>query len=95
VIAVLDDDDLVARAAGLGAMIRDRCRVGPVVRIQGRGLLVGLELDREAADVLAALRARGILAGASSDPRVIRLMPPLVLAEDDVEELGTALEEIG
>ncbi len=95
VIGVLRDEDLVARAAHLGGLIRERCRVGPVKSIQGRGLLVGLRLDRPAKDVMAALRERDILVGGSADSQVIRLMPPLVLEDDHVDQLASALQEIG
>ncbi|HGY90667.1 MAG TPA: aspartate aminotransferase family protein [Planctomycetes bacterium] len=94
VIAVVRDEDLVARADRLGRLIRERCLVGPVESIQGRGLLVGLRLDRPASDVAAQLRERDILVGTSSDPRVIRLMPPLVLQDEHVEQLAQALQEI-
>jgi 4-aminobutyrate aminotransferase-like enzyme len=44
--------------------------------------------------VLAALRARGILAGGSADPGVVRLLPPLTLEDEHVDLLVAALREI-
>jgi 4-aminobutyrate aminotransferase-like enzyme len=45
--------------------------------------------------VQKALLERDILAGTSNDPRVLRLLPPLVLKSADVERLADALRDIG
>lgn len=79
----------------MGDAIRASCRVGPVGEIQGRGLLLGLRCDRPAREVVGALQERGILAGTSRDPSVVRLMPPLVIQATHVESLARALGEIG
>ena len=60
--------------------IRATCCVGPVESIQGERLPARLEHARQAAAVRDALLARGILAGTSADPHVLRLLPPLILA---------------
>jgi acetylornithine/N-succinyldiaminopimelate aminotransferase len=59
-----------------------------VAEVRGRGLLLGVELDRPAAPVIDAGRERGLLVGSAGD-RVLRLSPPLTIARD---ELATALE---
>ena len=53
---------------------------GPVCDVRGRGLLVGIELDRPARPFCEQLMARGILCKDTHD-RVIRLAPPLVIDE--------------
>jgi acetylornithine/succinyldiaminopimelate/putrescine aminotransferase len=57
--------------------------------------MLGLVCDRPAAEVQKALLERDILAGTSADPRVLRLLPPLVLQSADVERLAAALQNIG
>ncbi len=94
VIETLSAPGFLERVAALGERIRRTCRVGPVVDVQGRGLLLGLRCDRPAGDVLAGLRDRGILAGGAADPHVVRLMPPLILGDDDVAALERALADI-
>ncbi len=94
VIEVLSEPGFLERVAELGERIRQRCRLGPVTGVQGRGLLLGLRCDRPAREVLVELRRRGILAGGASDPQVVRLMPPLTLGEDDVAALEQALSDI-
>jgi acetylornithine/N-succinyldiaminopimelate aminotransferase len=95
VIAVIEEDGLLARVRALSRRIRETCRVGPVEDIQGEGYLLGLRTTRPAAEVQRELLARGILTGTSADPRVLRLLPPLVLAEEHVAALAAALGEIG
>ena len=94
VIRAIGEERLLERVDRLSSRIERECRRGPVREIQGRGFLRGLRTTRPAAEVLAALRDRGILAGGSGDPRVVRLLPPLVLQDADVDRLRDALEEI-
>ncbi len=94
VVEVLSEPGFLERVTALGERIRRTCRVGPVVGVQGRGLLLGLRCDRPAREVLAELRRRGILAGGASDGQIVRLMPPLTLDDDDVTALEQALADI-
>ncbi len=98
IIAVLDaieEQQLLARVRELSALIRETCVVGPVKRIRGAGFLLGLETGPRAAKVRDALLERDILTGTSTDPHVLRLLPPLVLEREHVELLSAALEELG
>lgn len=94
VARILRDEDRAAHAAALFEHIAATCRVGPVVDIQGSGLLVGLRTSPPAAQVVAGLRDHGILAGTSSDPHVLRLMPPLTLEAAHIDTLASALEAL-
>ncbi len=94
VVETLSEPGFLERVAELGERIRRTCRVGPVVDVQGRGLLLGLRCGRPAGEVLAELRTRGILAGGAADPSIVRLMPPLTLDEGDVTALERALADI-
>ena len=66
-----------------------------VLEVRGRGLILGVELDRPAAAVVDACRERGLLVLSAGDS-VLRLTPPLVITEDDVADalstLAAALE---
>jgi len=93
-LQALEEDRVLERVRRVSRRIFETCRVGPVDSIQGLGLLVGLRCCRPAKEVLAELRARGILAGSSHDPQVVRLLPPLVIEEAQVEQLAAALKSI-
>jgi acetylornithine/N-succinyldiaminopimelate aminotransferase len=87
-------EHLLANVRIREAQIRERCTVGPVRRIQGMGLLLGLVCDRPAVEVRNALLERDILTGTSSDPDVLRILAPLVLQDHHVDQLARALASI-
>jgi predicted acetylornithine/succinylornithine family transaminase len=86
--AVVDavDDALLADVAARGARLAAGLGRLPGVReVRGRGLLLAAVLDGDAAAVVDACRDAGLLvltAGAD----VLRLLPPLVVTEDEVDE---------
>lgn len=94
VVGAIRDEGLLERVRRLSARLVDECRVGPVVGVQGMGFLLGLRTAPPAAQVLNELRRRGILAGGSADPNVVRLLPPLVLQDAHVDLLVAALGAI-
>jgi len=94
-IEALESEQLLANVRRVGALIRERCIVGPVSGHQGAGFLTGLICTRPAKDVHAALLARDILTGTSGDPKVVRLLPPFILSDEHVELLRAALLDIG
>ena len=71
--------------------IREQCVVGPVRKIQGLGLLLGLVCDRPAVDVRDFLLDHDILTGTSDDPEVVRILAPLILEEQHVTRLADTL----
>ncbi len=92
--AVLDairEEGLLERVARRESEIRQSCFIGPVLAIRGRGMLLGLECRTTAREVRDALLDRNILAGTSSDPAWLRLMPPLNLGASEVTQLAAAL----
>lgn len=91
VVDVIRRDQLLDNVERLSNYIRARAVTGPVTAIQGRGFLLGLRCRRPARDIQAELLARGILVGGSSDPDVIRLLPPLVLEQAHADQLLDAL----
>ena len=89
-LTTLVEDDLMARATEIHDRVAEQ--VGPVVEaVRGRGCLMGLQLDRPVGPVAESLRDRGVLVSGSSDPHVMRLMPPLVASDADVATFAEAL----
>jgi acetylornithine/succinyldiaminopimelate/putrescine aminotransferase len=95
VIEAIESEHLLEHVRAISGLIRSRCLVGPVIDHQGAGLLVGLRTTRPAKQIHAALLERGILAGTSADPNILRLLPPYVLETAHVELLRDALLDIG
>ncbi len=65
-------------------------RMAGVVEVRGRGLLLGVRLDRAAAPVVDACREQGVLL-LSAGEDVLRLAPPLVVGADEVQEALNAV----
>lgn len=63
-----------------------------MVEVRGRGLMIGLVLDRPAKEFEKALLAKGLITIATAD-RVIRMLPPLTLTSGDVREAVRILDE--
>jgi len=94
-LAVIEEDGLLARASALGARLRVALQAGlaglpGVVAIRGSGLMIGVELDRPCAALVAAGLAAGILINVTAE-RVIRLLPPLVMTDAEADELVAQL----
>ena len=87
-------EHLLANVRAREAQIREQCVVGPVRKIQGMGLLLGLVCDRPATEVRDALLEHDILTGTSADPEVLRILAPLVLQDKHVNHLSQALASI-
>jgi predicted acetylornithine/succinylornithine family transaminase len=65
--------------------LREVARRTPAIKVvRGKGLLVGMELDRPAGPVVAACRDQGLLVLTAGDT-VLRMTPPLVVQEADVD----------
>jgi acetylornithine/succinyldiaminopimelate/putrescine aminotransferase len=92
VIETIDGDDVLDNVRKREAQIREQCVRGPVKRIQGLGLLLGLVCDRPAVEVRNALLKHDILTGTSGDPEVLRILAPLVLESHHVDHLAQALD---
>ncbi len=95
-LGVIRDEGLLANAERRAREIQEGCRAFPGVRgFRGKGLLLGIVLDRAAKDVVAKLRGRGVLAGSTpGDAAVLRLLPPLVIADAEVDAFLRALHDV-
>jgi len=94
VIEAIESESLLANVRQVSAYLSAHCRVGPVTGVQGAGFLLGLKTSRPAKEVQGALMEKGILAGTSGDPRVLRLLPAYIMNEGHVDQLCDALARI-
>ncbi len=94
--AVCDEltDELLATVTANGLLLADGLAALPGVReVRGAGLMLGAELDRPAADVVAACAERGLLVG-TAGANVLRLTPPLIVTTAEIEHALGVLEEV-
>ena len=95
-VAVCDaiDDDLLTAVRLTGELLADGLRgLSGVTEVRGRGLLIGADVDRPAADVVHACRERGLLV-CSAGEQVVRLTPPLTIGPAEVEQALAVLGEV-
>ena len=94
-LEAIEQDDMLANTRATEAHLRARLSdVSQVAQLRGRGMLLGIEFkDEIAAHVHKALLARKIITGTSSDKRVLRLLPPLCLKQDQIDLFVAALTE--
>jgi predicted acetylornithine/succinylornithine family transaminase len=87
VLAVMEQEDVPARAARAGARLTERLEELPAVAgVRGSGLLLAVELaGQDAAEVNADLLAAGLVANAVT-PTALRLAPSLLISDDEIDE---------
>ena len=91
----IESDGMLANVRAIESYLRKRLKeVEPVVNVLGRGFLIGLEFSDKAKPIHEALLERKVITGTSSDPKVLRLLPPLCLGKEEVDILVEVLREI-
>ncbi len=94
-LEVIEKDGLLANAARQGEAImqgfaREFAGVAGVKEIRGKGLMIGIELDRPCGDLVRRGLETGIVINVTAD-RVVRLLPPLVFGDAESRELVARL----
>jgi len=93
-IAVIEREGLIANAVEVGEHLARGAAALGVRKVSGRGLLLGLHLERPAVEVQRALFGRRVLTGTATDPKVLRLLPPLSFSRREADLLLAALAEV-
>jgi acetylornithine/N-succinyldiaminopimelate aminotransferase len=94
-LEAIENDGMLENVRTVEAYLRARLSEMPaVVEVRGRGFLLGLEFRDKAAAIHKALLERKIVTGTSSDPNVLRLLPPLCLQQYEADLLVTALQAL-
>lgn len=96
VLEVLDDENLIKNAEVLGErLIGELAQIEGITDVRGRGLMIGIDLDREAAPVRSKLvKKHHIFVGSAASKNTIRLLPPLNITWNELNSLMTSLKEI-
>jgi acetylornithine/N-succinyldiaminopimelate aminotransferase len=88
------DDELLTHVVACGDRLADGLAGLPgVEEVRGRGLMRAAVLDRDSASVVDACRERGLLV-LTAGPTVLRLLPPLVVEEAEVDEALGVIEAV-
>jgi len=98
VIRAIEEQNLVDRAAELGSLLRNRLSealgsVEGVSDIRGQGLMIGIQLEKPCKQLMSDALQHGLLISVQSE-HVIRLLPPLIISEDQVDALTEKLRSL-
>ena len=91
VIELMDEQKLAARAAELGTIMLARFKaelggVREVIEVRGKGLMIGIELARPCAELVARSLERRLLINVAAE-KVVRLLPPLIISDAEMNEI--------
>ena len=101
VLEIIEREGLLERARHLGEWIRYQFKeklesLAGVIEIRGRGLMIGIELDRPCAEIVELALKEKLLVNVASG-NVVRLLPPLILKDEEatvlVEKLSVIIKE--
>jgi len=95
-IETIKAENLVTRSAELGATLVTQLQAieSPIIReVRGMGLMIGIELKERAMPFVQALAERGVQV-LTAGPTVLRLLPPLIISQDEIGEVITAITEV-
>jgi acetylornithine/N-succinyldiaminopimelate aminotransferase len=98
VIDVLTKENLDTRAYKLGNTMLDEFKsrlqnVTGVTRIQGKGLMLGIELEKPCAEIVTTALERGILLNVTAQ-NVVRLLPPLITSDVEAEKIVSMVSDL-
>jgi acetylornithine/N-succinyldiaminopimelate aminotransferase len=94
-LQIITEEGLLDNATRIGDLIRTSLRerfagYSAVKQIRGKGLMVGIELDRPCGDLVQSALDRGLLINVTAET-VVRLLPPLIMQPPEAVQLVEAL----
>lgn len=97
VLDIIEQENLADNAAKNGILLKKQLHttIGQypqVTAIRGNGLILGIELNQPAGKIRSIGLSHGILLNVTAE-NVIRLLPPLIINEDEIHELVTRLHD--
>jgi acetylornithine/N-succinyldiaminopimelate aminotransferase len=98
VIETLTTTGIIERVASLGeTLLREfKAALGnnsKVVDIRGKGLLIGIELDKDCSELVGRARELGLLINVTANS-TIRLLPTFILTDEEVKELVSKVVQL-
>lgn len=94
---VLVRPGFIERAAAVGQHFMDRLNAlagkhSEIVGVRGKGLMVGVEMQDPAKDLIDKMLDAGVICGPAG-PKVLRFLPPLIVTEDAVDHVVSLLDK--
>ncbi len=98
VIKTIEQENLLTRATTAGKQLQDSLQialnnVAGVKEIRGKGLMIGIQLEKPCKPLVYEALQQGLLISVQSD-HVIRLLPPLTISNEQIESLVRILSKL-
>lgn len=91
-LEAIEADEMLANAKAVENYLREHLKDIPgIVGLHGKGCLLGIEFEDRCGPVHARLLENRIITGTSSDPNVLRLLPPLCVELGEIDLLIESL----
>ncbi|WP_425638947.1 aspartate aminotransferase family protein [Algoriphagus yeomjeoni] len=96
VVEVIKKENLMEKASILGErLLQELKNIPGITEVRGQGLMIGIDLDREAGPVRTELvKKYHLFTGSAAGKNTIRLLPPLNIEWNQLNSFLTALKEI-
>jgi len=97
-LKAITEDGLIENSDKMGKLFREgleklKEKHSMIREIRGKGLMIGIEMKFEVKDILMGLIKKGVLM-LYSGRNILRILPPLVISEDDVTKVLHALDSV-
>ncbi|MDQ5985691.1 MAG: Acetylornithine aminotransferase [Syntrophus sp. SKADARSKE-3] len=98
VLEIMLEEGFLENVERVGRYFKDhltelQAKHGMIVDVRGKGLILGVEMDREVAGIIRECLDRGLLV-ASAGPNVLRFVPPLTVTENEIDQALQILDGI-
>jgi acetylornithine/N-succinyldiaminopimelate aminotransferase len=96
VLEVLENENLLPHAEAMGEyLVKELATIPAIKDIRGKGLMIGIDLDRDAGPVRSELvNTYRIFTGSAAKKQTIRLLPPLNITQNQLSSLIDSLKQI-
>ena len=85
-IEAIENDKMRKNIAEIEKHLRERLKeIEEVIRLRGKGGLLGIEFAENCKPIHAKLLKNKIITGTSSNPNVLRLLPPLCVTKEEID----------
>ncbi|AJF05756.1 acetylornithine transaminase [Geoalkalibacter subterraneus] len=97
-LKTLLEDGVLENCRAMGDYVRKRLeelreRYSFVTEVRGRGLILGMELSIEGAEIVKKCLAKGLLINCTVG-KVLRFLPPLIVTKDEIDEAMGILDSV-
>ena len=96
VLEAIEKEHLIQNAESMGVYLMDQLKNIPaIVEVRGRGLMVGIDLEEDIKPIRSSLLFdHCIFTGSSSNPKTLRILPPLSISESELDQFVVALKSV-